>query len=73
MIKTRCGVFSRICGNVGKTPAKRDFPTRWGDCKNEAGCDVCHIYEHVVIHFLGPKLENKVTHDGKVPKPEKRD
>ena len=46
----------------------------FGDSKNEAGFDVCHIYEHVVIHFLGPKLENEVTHDGFCAvSPEKRD
>ena len=32
---------------------QNEIKTRWGDSKNEIGFDVYHIYEHVVINFLG--------------------
>ena len=67
MMKTICGVKQGLWKCWFRL--QNEIKTRWGDSKNEVGFDVYHIYEHVVI----PKLENEVTHDEKVPKPEKRD
>ena len=32
---------------------QNEIKTRWGDSNNKIGSDVHHIYEHVVVPFLG--------------------
>ena len=47
LMKRRCGVKQglRKCW----FHLQNEIKTRWGDCKNEIGFDVYHIYEHIDV------------------------
>lgn len=37
---------------------QNEIKPRWGDSKNDIGFDVHHVYEDVVVHYLGSTYDS---------------
>ncbi len=56
LMKRRCGVKHGLRNRWFHL--QNEIKTRWGDSENEIGFDVHHVYEHVVVHYLGSTYDS---------------